>query len=70
MQTAERRLTCHRCSNQFACLRDNIAACWCNAEPYRLPMSVPPDAGRSGDCFCPDCLRALAEKTAAANRKA
>jgi hypothetical protein len=50
-----RRLTCERCGQEFGCSRDNIAACWCSAEPYRLPLAAP--AAATADCLCPACLR-------------
>ena len=65
-QNAERRLTCARCGREFGCSRDNIEACWCNAEPYRLPMPTDPAASglaaTSGGCLCPSCLREAAAK--------
>lgn len=51
---ATRRLTCARCGTAFDCGLGG--ACWCAAEPYRLPM---PDAATE-DCLCPGCLRAAA----------
>lgn len=54
----ERRIACERCGREFGCSRDSIAGCWCNAEPYRLPM--PSRAGRFSDCLCPNCLREFA----------
>jgi hypothetical protein len=60
----ERRLTCERCGQGFGCSRDSLGECWCNAEPYRLPMPAPAtmtsDAGRAVDCLCPACLREAA----------
>jgi len=53
--TATRALTCAQCGAAFTCSSD--AACWCAAEPYRLPM---PEADAAGDCLCPACLRAKA----------
>lgn len=49
--TATRSLTCARCGAAFGC---NLSGgCWCEAEPYRLPM--PTQAAQ--DCLCPACLR-------------
>jgi hypothetical protein len=56
----ERRLTCERCGQEFGCARDNIGECWCNAEPYRLPLPAPAESGAAGDCLCPACLREAA----------
>jgi hypothetical protein len=61
--STERRLVCEGCGQKFGCARDNIGACWCNAEAYRLPL--PTAGGRTADCLCPACLR-----RAAARRKA
>ena len=64
------RIVCERCGQQFGCSRNRIADCWCVAEPYRLPIPLPPEAGNFGDCLCPTCLRAVAEVLAAtANRQ-
>lgn len=49
-----RTLTCARCGASFGCNLNG--GCWCDAEPYRLPL---PTGG--GDCLCPDCLRRLAQ---------
>ena len=49
----EIRIACVRCGASFAC--DPEGACWCKAEPVRVPM---PEAGET--CLCPDCLRAAA----------
>ena len=57
---AERRLICESCGQEFGCARDNIAACWCNAEAYRLPL--PMAGGRTTDCLCPSCLRRAAAR--------
>ena len=48
-----RRLSCERCGREFDC--GVGGACWCEAEPYRLPL---PTGG--SDCLCPDCLRKAA----------
>jgi hypothetical protein len=45
---------------EFGCARDSIDDCWCNAEPYRLPIPMPPDAGHFSGCLCPACLREVA----------
>ncbi|MGC2223863.1 MAG: cysteine-rich CWC family protein [Methylocella sp.] len=58
LRPVERRITCERCGREFGCSRDGLADCWCNAEPYRLPM--PPRAGRFGNCLCPNRLREFA----------
>lgn len=55
-----RRLACARCGAEFECAVGG--ACWCAAEPYRLPMT---DAAAE-DCLCPACLRqaaAMVQKT-------
>ncbi len=54
----ERRLICEGCGQEFGCGRDDIGACWCNAEAYRLPL--PAQAGPLADCLCPACLRRAA----------
>lgn len=57
-QTAEpkkpaitRNLNCARCGAAFGC--GLSGGCWCEAEPYRLPL--PTQAAQ--DCLCPACLR-------------
>ncbi|MBI1202076.1 MAG: hypothetical protein GC182_06150 [Rhodopseudomonas sp.] len=58
--TATRQLTCARCGAAFGC---NLAGgCWCDAEPYRLPL--PTQAAQ--DCLCPTCLRQMAQEQAQA----
>jgi hypothetical protein len=58
MPATDRRLICESCGQEFGCGRDDIGACWCHAETYRLPL---PTAGtQTADCLCPDCLRAAA----------
>ena len=47
------RTTCARCGASFVCAPEG--ACWCEAEPARLPM---PGVGEG--CLCPACLRAAA----------
>ena len=47
-----RQVTCERCGREFDCRSGG--ECWCEAEPYRLPVP------ESGDCLCPDCLRKAA----------
>jgi hypothetical protein len=64
METAERRIACERCGQKFSCARHNPAGCWCVAEPYRLPMPLPADAGSFDDCLCPTCLRTVAQSLA------
>ena len=49
-----RRVVCARCGALFDCGGE---ACWCAAEPYRLPM---PDAA-TAECLCPACLRLKAQ---------
>jgi len=57
----ERRLICEGCGQEFRCARDNIGACWCNAEVYRLPL--PAAGARAADCcLCPACLRQAAAR--------
>lgn len=56
-----RRMTCERCGNEFGCRRGRSGGCWCGAEPYRLAMPLPPEAGPFNDCLCPSCLRKVAE---------
>ncbi|MGA9895288.1 MAG: cysteine-rich CWC family protein, partial [Xanthobacteraceae bacterium] len=56
MENAERRLICESCGQEFGCRRDNISECWCNAEPYRLPMPVAGAQASADDCLCPACL--------------
>jgi len=54
-----RRLACERCGTAFECGSGGTAhACWCMDESHRLPMPEP-DAG---DCLCPACLRAAANR--------
>jgi hypothetical protein len=57
----ERRLICENCGQEFGCARDSIADCWCNAEPYRMPMPAP-GSGVVGGCLCPTCLRQAASR--------
>jgi hypothetical protein len=64
LAATERRLTCEGCGQEFGCERDNVAACWCNAEAYRLPL--PTAGGRAADCLCPACLRQAAARLKAA----
>jgi hypothetical protein len=59
------RMVCERCGQEFGCSRGRIGDCWCNAEPFRLPVPLPPEVGTFGDCLCPSCLRSLAEALAA-----
>jgi hypothetical protein len=54
MPSTNRRLACARCGTAFECSPGG--GCWCDAEPYRLPM---PDAATE-DCLCPACLRQAA----------
>jgi hypothetical protein len=54
----DRRLICDGCGQEFGCARDDIGACWCNAEAYRLPLPEP--GARAADCLCPACLRRAA----------
>jgi len=54
-------MSCQRCGQEFGCSREDIDRCWCAAEPYRLPMKLPPEAGGFSGCLCPSCLRAVAE---------
>jgi len=54
--STNRRLACARCGTAFEC-GANTGACWCAAEPYRLPLTA---AGVAEDCLCPACLRQAA----------
>jgi hypothetical protein len=58
-------MVCERCRQEFGCSRGRVTDCWCNAETYRLPVPLPPEAGTFGDCLCPSCLRAVASALAA-----
>ncbi|HEX3501936.1 MAG TPA: cysteine-rich CWC family protein [Xanthobacteraceae bacterium] len=60
LTSAERRLICENCGQEFGCGRDNIGECWCNAETFRLPL--PAAESRAADCLCPACLRQAAAK--------
>jgi hypothetical protein len=62
LENAERRLVCESCGQEFGCQRDNIGECWCNADPYRLPMPTAGAQASAGDCLCPACLRAAAAR--------
>jgi Cysteine-rich CWC len=64
VSTETRRLTCERCGVEFGCAGDRIEECWCNAEPYRLPLPALGAPGRPRDCLCPACLRAAAAEAA------
>jgi hypothetical protein len=55
-----RRLTCERCGTEFGCARAGQGNCWCEAESYRLPVPLPPEAGDFADCLCPSCLPEIA----------
>jgi hypothetical protein len=61
LPAAERRLICARCGEEFGCGRERIGACWCNAEPYRLPLPAAGAQASAGDCLCPACLREAAK---------
>jgi hypothetical protein len=65
LENAERRLICESCGRDFGCGRDDIGACWCNAEPYRLPMPAAGAQASAADCLCPACLRAAAARLSA-----
>jgi uncharacterized protein len=55
-----RRLACERCGSAFDC--GSVGAngsCWCMHENDRLPMPEP----AAGDCLCPACLRAAANRS-------
>jgi Cysteine-rich CWC len=58
LATTERRLICEGCGQEFGCGRDDIGACWCNAEAYRLPLPAPGTGAT--ECLCPACLRQAA----------
>ncbi len=60
LPTTERRLICESCGQEFGCGRDNIGACWCNDEAYRLPLPAAGDP--AADCLCPACLRQAAAR--------
>jgi len=60
-----RQMSCERCGREFGCSRDAIETCWCAAEPYRLPIPLPPEVGRFSGCLCLSCLRTVAELLAA-----
>jgi len=61
MDAREKKINCERCGREFGCSRDAIDACWCAAEPYRLPMPLPPEVGRFVGCLCPSCLGTVAK---------
>jgi hypothetical protein len=50
---AKPRTACACCGAAFAC--NPGGACWCAAEPVRLPMPQTDET-----CLCRDCLRAEA----------
>jgi len=62
-KTAARRVTCARCGAAFDCCLSGD--CWCDAEPYRLPMPATDE-----DCICPICLHAAAKAQAGAGETA
>jgi hypothetical protein len=53
-----RDVTCAQCGHVFGCSVNGD--CWCETEPYRLPL--PTDGS---DCLCPDCLRKAAAQNSA-----
>jgi hypothetical protein len=56
---------CVKCQREFHCeMSDGEAgqACWCFALPV-IPTGALVEAGGDGSaCFCPECLRAIAEQ--------
>ncbi|MBI5862182.1 MAG: cysteine-rich CWC family protein [Rhodocyclales bacterium] len=55
--TASATSCCPRCGVAFTCgMTAGHAVCWC----ARLPSIQPPEP-LLGRCFCPDCLRLLAD---------
>jgi hypothetical protein len=68
MSDATRRLICERCGAPFGCGRDAAQGCWCAGVSFRLPMPLPPPAGRFGDCLCPSCLGVIAAALGEARR--
>ena len=49
---------CPRCGRSFRCgMKAGDKTCWCAKAPRGLPVPAPGTAG----CYCPDCLRAVAE---------
>ncbi|MGC1355902.1 MAG: cysteine-rich CWC family protein [Xanthobacteraceae bacterium] len=65
MNTPPRRLVCENCGAEFACSRDDVSACWCAKESYRLPSPLPPEIGTFKDCLCPQCLGKLEKRSTA-----
>jgi hypothetical protein len=60
-----RRIACAKCGATFGCIPDAASGrCWCGAEPFRLPVPLPPEAGAFDDCLCPSCLREVARSLA------
>ena len=57
--------SCSRCGARFGCGRDD-ASCWCASAPRLAAHAL--EAGV--DCYCPDCLRALASDERAPHRDA
>jgi hypothetical protein len=53
--TPPRHLTCPRCGAGFECRTDG--GCWCNDEPFRMPLD---EAAIAEGCLCPTCLRKAA----------
>ena len=51
-----RRILCAKCGTSFECCLAGV--CWCNSEPYRLPVPVE----GAEDCLCAACLRAAAAR--------
>jgi hypothetical protein len=65
--SSPRTVTCQGCGAAFECCLSG--GCWCDAEPYRLPVPkiMPTEAAQ--DCLCPACLRKTAAAQGAAPAK-
>src|SRR6516225_9029237 len=61
---ANDRVTCQRCGCEFDCSPSTETECWCSKEAFRVPMTLPREAGDVRGCLCPSCLRSLQRNSA------
>ncbi len=60
------RIAWERCGGEFDCSPSYKGECWCAKETFRVPISLPPEAGDIRSCLCPSCLRLAARALIAA----